>query len=63
MSVITEADDKKCKSFLGMKLMPDVHPINFIAFLFIQFVTYFSIDFFLSFVIFILKDPDYYAAY
>ena len=43
-----------------LKLNPGISRVNFIAFLFMQFVIYMTMSFVLSFVVFILSDPNYY---
>ena len=43
-----------------MKLNPGITVINFISYILLQFVTYVSFAFVLSFVTVILKDPAYY---
>lgn len=56
------SDLKKDRSdFFGILLKPGISSCNFISFLLIQFITFTTLNFILSFITFILTDPKYYG--
>ena len=55
-----QSGDLSGASICFLKLNPGISITNFVAFLFMQFVIYMTMSFVLSFVVFILSDPNYY---
>jgi hypothetical protein len=58
---ILKSRSEKSSSFLGVKLNPGISALNFFSFLLLNFVVFTCIQFVLSFVSFILADPNYYG--
>lgn len=59
-SLLNQLEEEKVSHLCGIKLRANVSPINMIAFYIMIFISFMSLNFILSFVTFILSDPEYY---